>query len=60
MSDKKNFSFYMPDDFIEKIESVQANNEKLKGLSRSQALYFIVSNIADDLTIKDPTKEEPQ
>ena len=43
---RKNYSFYMPDDFVDKITTVQAANDNLKALSRSQALYAIISDMA--------------
>lgn len=46
---RKNYSFYMATDFIEKLEKVQANNPSLKALSRSQALYVLVSDLADNI-----------
>lgn len=45
--DRKNYSFYMPVDFVEKIEQVKSKDSKLQLLSRSQALYFIISKLAE-------------
>ena len=45
--ERKNFSFYAPTDLSEKIKKVQARDEKLKALSMSQAIYYIVSQLAD-------------
>lgn len=46
---RKNYSFYMPDDFEKKIVAVQNADETLKPLSRSQALYAIVSKMAQEV-----------
>lgn len=43
---RKNYSFYMPEDFSEKLEAVQESNDKLKALSKSQALYYIISELS--------------
>lgn len=45
--DRKNYSFYMPIDFVDKIEQVKDKDSRLKLLSRSQALYFIISQLAE-------------
>ena len=45
--DRKNYSFYMPVDFVDKIEQVKDRDTRLKLLSRSQALYFIISKLAE-------------
>ena len=45
--DRKNYSFYMPVDFVDKIEQVKDRDSRLKLLSRSQALYFIISKLAE-------------
>ena len=45
--DRKNYSFYMPIDFVDKIEQVKDKDSRLKLLSRSQALYFIISKLAE-------------
>ena len=45
--DRKNYSFYMPIDFVDKIEQVKDRDSRLKLLSRSQALYFIISKLAE-------------
>lgn len=47
MVDRKNYSFYMPVDFVEKIEQVKSKDPRLKMLSRSQAMYFIISKLAE-------------
>lgn len=44
--ERKNYSFYMATDFVEKLEKVQESSPDLKHLSRSQAVYFIISNMA--------------
>lgn len=45
--ERKNFSFYAPIDLAEKIKKIQSKDEKLKALSMSQAIYYIVSQLAD-------------
>lgn len=47
MVQKKNYSFYMPTDFVDRMEEIQSNDDKLRTLSRSQALYFIISELAE-------------
>lgn len=47
--ERKNFSFYMPDDFAEKLDKLQTKKDSLKPLSRSQAVYFIISQMLEDL-----------
>lgn len=47
MVDRKNFSFYMPSDFVEKMIKLQELDDRIKPLSRSQALYFIISRLAE-------------
>ena len=44
--ERKNYSFYMPEDFTEKMKQIQACDDKLSALSRSQAVHFIISEIA--------------
>lgn len=46
---RKNYSFYMPEDFAEKIDKLISSNETLKNLSRSQAVYFIISQMVEGL-----------
>ena len=43
--ERKNYSFFMPDDFPDKIDTVRGKDDKLKALSRSQAIYAIVSEV---------------
>lgn len=43
---RKNYSFYMLDDFGTALETIQAKDDRIKALSKSQAVYFIVSEIA--------------
>lgn len=45
-NDKKNYSFYMPTDFNEKVEKLRSSMPALKGLSISQCVYFIISDLA--------------
>ena len=47
MDDKKNYSMYMPFDFDEKLAIVRENHKGLAGLSKSQAVYFVIAELAD-------------
>lgn len=44
--EKKNYSFYMVSDFEDKLDKLQASDDELKALSKSQALYLIISKLA--------------
>ena len=55
MNEKKNYSFYMPSDFDEKLEELQSKRPFLKALSKSQCVYFLISEMCE----KDNKKEEP-
>ena len=46
MQDKKNYSFYMPEDFDKKIDLLRENIDSLHGLSKSQSVYFLISELA--------------
>lgn len=46
MQDKKNYSFYMPEDFDNKIDFLRDSIDSLKGLSKSQSVYFLISELA--------------
>lgn len=46
MQDKKNYSFYMPEDFDRKIDFLREQIENLHGLSKSQSVYFLISELA--------------
>ena len=45
---RKNYSLYMPLDFNESLEKVIENNDQLAPLSHSQAVYFIIKQLADN------------
>ena len=45
---RKNYSFYMPDDFETKMKKLQESDDRLQSLSRSQAVYFIVSELCQN------------
>ena len=45
MANRKNFSFYAPEDLGDKIDDARNNDARLKPLSRSQAIYFIMTEI---------------
>ena len=49
---RKNYSFYMPDDFNSKLEVIKDSNDKIKSLSMSQALYYIVTEMAEKIEKK--------
>ena len=53
--DKINYCFYMPVDFNDKFEKIQAADDRLKSLSKSQALNLIISEMA--AKIPDPVQE---
>lgn len=46
-AERKNFSFYMLADFSEKIDKIRQSDDKFKSMSRSQVLYYLISEIAD-------------
>ena len=46
MQDKKNYSFYMPEDFDKKIDLLRESIDSLHGLSKSQSVYFLISELA--------------
>lgn len=59
--DRKNYSMYMPADFSEKLTEVQKNNPSINALSKSQAVYYIISQLAEGavkLNGQDPEDEE--
>ena len=43
--DKKNFSFYMPEDFDDKLQGIASRDSTIAALSKSQALYYIISKV---------------
>lgn len=47
MDEKKNYSFYMPSDFDEKLEELQSKRPFLKALSKSQCVYFLISEMCE-------------
>lgn len=49
--EKKNYSFYMLADFDEKLDRLQQKDTRLKSLSRSQALYLIVTELVGDASL---------
>ena len=44
--ERKNYSFYMPCDFDDKLKKIQDNDDRLQSLSKSQALYFLIADLA--------------
>lgn len=58
--DKKNFSFYMPEDLDHKIDYLRDSNEKLKGLSKSQSIYFLISELYNKAVHADISKENKE
>ena len=60
MIERKNYSFYMATDFTDKLAKVQAHDTNLKTLSRSQALYFIVSNMAKQISDDDDPEQDEE
>lgn len=49
---RKNYSFYMPDDFNNKLKVIKDSNDKIKSLSMSQALYYIITEMAEKIEEK--------
>jgi len=58
MSDivRKNYSFYMPADFDEKLKNIQQQDGRLSALSKSQAVYYIISEIESTGKFKSAAK----
>lgn len=46
MVDRKNYSFYMPTDFDNYLTKIQNSDSRVKPLSKSQAVNFILCEIA--------------
>lgn len=44
--ERKNFSFFMPADFYEHLETVQSNDPVMASMSKSQAVHYIISKVA--------------
>ena len=44
---RKNYSFYMPDEFASKLDTIQQQDKRLEPLSKSQAVNFIITEIAE-------------
>ena len=51
--DRKNYSFFMPVEFDKFLSIVQNSSERYKALSKSQAVYFIIAELADKITQKE-------
>lgn len=43
---RKNYSFYVPDDFDKLLDEIKASDRVMTGMSKSQSLYYIVSKLA--------------
>lgn len=54
---KKNYSFYMPEDFDQKIDQLRESMDPLKGLSKSQSVYFLISDLASKIDAKKEEKD---
>lgn len=52
MANRKNFSFYAPEDLGDKIDQARNNDERLRPLSRSQAIYVIMTEIQQNGSYK--------
>jgi len=50
---RKNYSFYMPVDYSEKLEMIQKSNPILASLSKSQLTYYLICKLADDVCKSD-------
>lgn len=44
--ERKNYAFYMPNDFDEQLEKVKSNDPVMASMSKSQAVHYIVSKVA--------------
>lgn len=44
--ERKNYSFFMPNDFNEQLEKVKATDPVMSAMSKSQAIYYIISKVA--------------
>lgn len=58
--ERKNYSFYAPTDLGKKLEQIQAKDDNLKNLSKSQALYAIISKLADECAEYDSSSQQPE
>jgi len=58
MANRKNFSFYAPSDLGDKIDLAISKDVRLKPLSRSQALYFIMTEIQQSGSYEPKTSSE--
>jgi len=45
-TDRKNYSFFMPNDFNEQLEKVKSTDPVMNAMSKSQAVYYIISKVA--------------
>lgn len=43
--ERKNYSFYMPNEFGDKLAAIQSKDKRLTALSKSQAVNYIISEI---------------
>lgn len=60
MENKKNYSFYMPEDFDQKIDKLRESIDSLKGLSKSQSVYFLISDLAAKQSQKSDSNNIPE
>ena len=58
MQDKKNYSFYMPEDFDEKIDYLRKIIPSLHGLSKSQSVYFLISEMTAEKKKEEANKPD--
>jgi hypothetical protein len=47
----------MPSDFDDKIRKIQSNDDRIQSLSKSQAVYFLISDIASRCSNDDSKSE---
>ncbi len=53
--ERKNYSFFMPNDFDEQLEKVKSNDPVMASMSKSQAVHYIVSKVAKlNIDLDDP------
>lgn len=44
--ERKNYSFFMPSDFNDQLEKIKSEDPVMSAMSKSQAIYYIISKVA--------------
>ena len=61
VTERKNYSFFMPADFKEQLKKVQEADPIMSAMSMSQAVYYIVSKVAKlGIDLDDPEAEKAE